>query len=63
LLGGLFARQGLKAVGVTEQFRHEFLQQAREQRERALAELVPQKLLAEALGWLADYRAEHAQHP
>ncbi|MCU1280247.1 MAG: TRAP-type C4-dicarboxylate transport system, substrate-binding protein [bacterium] len=59
LLGGLFARQGLKTVAVSERFRRDFFGEAREMRGRLAPQLVPPKLLEEVLSWLADYRAEH----
>ncbi len=59
LIGGLFARQGLKTVPVSEAFRLDFFSQAREMRARLSGRLVPDKLLEEVLSWLADYRAEH----
>ena len=59
LLGGLLARQGLSAVPVSEQFRFEFFDAARETRQRLGAKVVPAQLLDQVLSWLADYRAEH----
>jgi TRAP-type C4-dicarboxylate transport system substrate-binding protein len=59
LLEGLFARQGLKAVPVSEHFRLELFNLAREVRGRIAGNLVSQKLLDQVMGWLADYRAEH----
>lgn len=59
LVGGLFARQGLQTVPVSEHFRMEFFAQAREMRDHVAEKLVPPKLLEEVLSWLADYRAEH----
>jgi TRAP-type C4-dicarboxylate transport system substrate-binding protein len=59
LVGGLFARQGMKTVPVSGRFRFEFFSQAREMRGRLGGELVTPKLLEEVLSWLADYRAEH----
>lgn len=59
LMGGLFAKQGLKAVPASEQFRAEFLAEARASRERLGAKLVPNELLQRVLAMLADYREEH----
>jgi TRAP-type C4-dicarboxylate transport system substrate-binding protein len=59
LLGGLFARQGLSEVPVSEQFRFEFFDAARDTRQRLGAKVVPPQLLDQVLSWLADYRAEH----
>jgi TRAP-type transport system periplasmic protein len=59
LVGGLFARQGLQTVPVSDQFRLDFFSEAREMRERVATQLVAPKLLNEVLSWLADWRAEH----
>jgi TRAP-type C4-dicarboxylate transport system substrate-binding protein len=61
LLGGLFAKQGIKLVPASEALRAEFLAQARAARERIVAggKLVPHDLLQRVLTLLADYRAEH----
>lgn len=60
LVGGLFARQGLKTVPVSQSFRLEFFNEARDLRGRIAGQLVSPKLLEEVLSWLADYRAEHS---
>jgi TRAP-type transport system periplasmic protein len=61
LLGGLFAKQGLKSVPTTEAFRADFFAQARAAREQiaAAGKLVRPDLLQRVLTLLADYRAEH----
>jgi TRAP-type C4-dicarboxylate transport system substrate-binding protein len=59
LLGGLFARQGLKPVPVSDGLRAEFFEAARGMRERMGEMLVAPSLLQRVLGMLADYRAEH----
>jgi TRAP-type C4-dicarboxylate transport system substrate-binding protein len=59
LLGGLFARQGIRPVVVSEPFRTEFLNEATTARERISPKLVKPELLQRVLGLLADYRAEH----
>jgi TRAP-type C4-dicarboxylate transport system substrate-binding protein len=61
LLSGLFARQGLKTIPVSESFRSEFFELAREVRGNRGNQVVDEKLLQEVLSWLADYRALH--HP
>ena len=59
LLGGLLARQGLKTVAVSERFRSEFFDLARDARVRLGGRIVSEKLLQTVLSWLADFRAEH----
>jgi TRAP-type C4-dicarboxylate transport system substrate-binding protein len=59
LLGGLFAKQGMKQVPVSEAFRAEFFAAARVARERAGERLVPAALLNRVIAILADFRAEH----
>jgi TRAP-type C4-dicarboxylate transport system substrate-binding protein len=59
LLGGLFAKQGLVSVPVSESFRAEFFEAARHARDRLGGQLVSPALLARALQMLSDYRAEH----
>jgi TRAP-type transport system periplasmic protein len=59
LLGGLFARQGLKVVPVSDSLRSEFFDASRQARERSAGELVPKALLSRVLSWLADFRAEN----
>ncbi|MCU1283117.1 MAG: TRAP-type C4-dicarboxylate transport system, substrate-binding protein [bacterium] len=61
LLGGLFARQGLKTVIPSEAFRADFFAQARAAREQlaAIGKLVRPELVQRVLTLLADYRAEH----
>jgi TRAP-type transport system periplasmic protein len=59
LLSGLFARQGLKSVPVTQQFRSEFFSLAQQARERLPENIVAKALLQRVLGLLADYRAVH----
>jgi TRAP-type C4-dicarboxylate transport system substrate-binding protein len=63
LLSGLFEKQGLKRVPVTEAFRTEFHAAAAKARDK-LGELVPKELIAKVMGWVDEYhvqkRAEHA---
>jgi TRAP-type C4-dicarboxylate transport system substrate-binding protein len=56
LLGGLFARQGVKTVPVDPSFATEFYERARATREKLDEHLVPHGLLARVLGYLADLR-------
>ncbi|MDB4969471.1 MAG: C4-dicarboxylate transporter [Myxococcales bacterium] len=60
LMGGLFARQGVKAVPVSERFRAEFFDLARDVRGRGDNRVVDDALISDVLSWLADYRVEHA---
>jgi TRAP-type C4-dicarboxylate transport system substrate-binding protein len=59
LIGGLFARQGLKRTPVSEAFRADFFAQARGVRDQIVSKLVAPALLQRVLTLLADYRAEH----
>ncbi len=59
LLGGVFAKQGLKVTPVSAKFRAEFFDAARAARDRAGDKVVPKDLLARVLQLLVDYRAEH----
>jgi TRAP-type C4-dicarboxylate transport system substrate-binding protein len=61
LLGGLFARQGLQPVTVSDGFRTEFLEAASAARERLGDQLVPRALLTRVVEMLADFRAEHRE--
>ncbi len=59
LLGGLFAKQGIKPVPVSESFRSEFFATALAARDQLPHALVDPKLLQRVLSLLADFRAEH----
>jgi TRAP-type C4-dicarboxylate transport system substrate-binding protein len=59
LLGGLFAKQGLKMMNAPEPFRADFFARARAVREQLGPQLVRPALLSRVLALLADYRAEH----
>jgi TRAP-type C4-dicarboxylate transport system substrate-binding protein len=59
LLGGLFERQGMHRVPVSDAFRSEFFQLAHDARDRLEGELTTSELLGEVSGWLADFRAQH----
>lgn len=61
LIGGLFAKQGIKSVPPSEQFRAELFDLAQQKRGEAGNRIVPEALLEQMLSWLADYRAEHAR--
>jgi TRAP-type C4-dicarboxylate transport system substrate-binding protein len=60
LLGRLFEKQGLKLSPVSQKFRYEFFEAARDIRDQLDESLVPRNLLARVLSFLADIRAEHA---
>jgi TRAP-type C4-dicarboxylate transport system substrate-binding protein len=62
LVGGLFEKQGVHKLKMSEVFRSEFFAAAREARER-MAKLVGADVLRDVNGWLADYRAEHDSRP
>jgi TRAP-type C4-dicarboxylate transport system substrate-binding protein len=63
LLGGLFARQGVRTVPTSEGFRAEYMAAARDARERVAGKFIPQKLMDQVMQMLADYRLERpAQH-
>jgi TRAP-type C4-dicarboxylate transport system substrate-binding protein len=59
LLGGLFARQGVKKVPVSSGFSSEFQELARGAREAVRDKLIPGELMDRVTGWMADYRAEY----
>jgi len=59
LLGGLFAKQGLQRVDVSETFRGEFFAAAQAARAELGEKLVPHELLQRILSLLADFRAVH----
>jgi TRAP-type C4-dicarboxylate transport system substrate-binding protein len=62
LLGGLFAKQGLKTVPVSAAFRAEYFAAAKAAREKLTSsQLIPRELLERVLRMLADYRIEHPQ--
>jgi TRAP-type C4-dicarboxylate transport system substrate-binding protein len=57
LLGGLFAKQGLHPLPVSDELRRQLEAVARAAREHDAA--VPAPLRKKVEGWLADYRADH----
>jgi TRAP-type C4-dicarboxylate transport system substrate-binding protein len=59
LLGGLFEHQGVTMVPVSETFRAQFFEAARQARENLGAKLVPTALLDRVLQLIVDYRSEH----
>jgi TRAP-type C4-dicarboxylate transport system substrate-binding protein len=59
LLGGLFERQGMHRVVVSDALRSEFFELARDARDRLGAELTAPELLGEVNAWLADFRVQH----
>lgn len=61
LLGGLFAKQGLTTVPVSQQLRAQFFDEARSLRERMNDPQLPRSLIERVLSLLADYRAEHRE--
>jgi TRAP-type transport system periplasmic protein len=61
LINGLFAKQGVKTVPVSETFRAEYFAAAKAARDHIPEKLVPRALLERVLRMLADYRIEHPQ--
>ncbi|HZS40340.1 MAG TPA: TRAP transporter substrate-binding protein DctP [Polyangia bacterium] len=59
LLGGLFTRQGITPVPVSEAFRAEFAQAARAALEKGGEQLVPSALRKRVEALIAEYRAAH----
>jgi TRAP-type C4-dicarboxylate transport system substrate-binding protein len=62
LLGGLFQRQGLQVVKVSDSFRSDFFAAAARARDRSIDRMIPRALLDRAMQLLADHRAEYAGH-
>ena len=59
LLGGLFAKQGVKTVPVSPLFRTQFLDVAHSARDQVGDEFVPSELMLKVQSYLADYRSVH----
>jgi TRAP-type C4-dicarboxylate transport system substrate-binding protein len=59
LLGGLFEKQGLQRVPVSQAFRAEFFDAARAVRDQMATRFGARDVLDRLLGMIADYRAEH----
>jgi len=57
--GGVFNRQGIKVLPVSEKLRAEFFAAARQAREKLDGRMVSKELIKEVLTMLADYRGEH----
>jgi TRAP-type C4-dicarboxylate transport system substrate-binding protein len=60
LLGGLFTKQGLRSVPVSDAFRSEFFEAARAAREHLSDKTVPHALIGRISEMLIDFRAEHS---
>jgi TRAP-type C4-dicarboxylate transport system substrate-binding protein len=58
LLNGLFDKQGLKKVPVSDMLRAQFFAAARQVRSKVPADQVPPDLVQKIESWLADFRAE-----
>jgi hypothetical protein len=58
LLGGLFEKQGLKKVPVSDMLRAQFFAAARGVRDKVDPDKVPRELVLKVESWLADFRAE-----
>jgi len=59
LLGGLFAKQGVRSVPVSPLLRAQFLDAAHAARDKLGQQLVSQELLLQVQSFLADYRSVH----
>jgi len=59
LLGGLFAKQGVRSVPVSPLLRAQFLDAAHAARDKLGTQLVPNELLMQVQSFLADYRSVH----
>jgi TRAP-type C4-dicarboxylate transport system substrate-binding protein len=59
LLSGLFEKQGVTNVPVSDELRVRFLQAAHEARDKLAGQIVPADLLNRIQSLLADYRSEH----
>jgi TRAP-type C4-dicarboxylate transport system substrate-binding protein len=59
LMAGLFSKQGLQTVRLSESLRSQFFELAQQARRAGGERLVPRPLLDKVVSWLADYRAEH----
>jgi TRAP-type C4-dicarboxylate transport system substrate-binding protein len=60
LLGGLFQRQGVQVIKVSDAFRAEFMDAARHARDATIdRQLIPKSLLTQTMSLLADHRAEY----
>jgi hypothetical protein len=59
LAGGLFEKQGLNKVAVSQQFRDDFMASAKRARDKLGASLISPPLLASVEKMLEEYRAQH----
>ncbi|HEX8950691.1 MAG TPA: TRAP transporter substrate-binding protein DctP [Polyangia bacterium] len=59
LLGGLFAKQGVRTVPVSPLLRTQFLDAAHAARDQLGDKLLPSQLLMQVQSYLADYRSVH----
>lgn len=59
LLGGLFAKQGVRTVPIPPLLRAQFIDAAHAARDQLGAQLVPNELLLQVQSFLADYRSVH----
>jgi TRAP-type transport system periplasmic protein len=59
LLGGLFAKQGVRSVPLPPLVRAQFLDAAHAARDQLGAKIVPSELLLKVQSFLADYRSVH----
>jgi TRAP-type transport system periplasmic protein len=59
LVGGLFEKQGMKAVPASASFRSEFYRAASEMRDKFIDQWMPRALVDRVVRELADYRGEH----
>jgi TRAP-type C4-dicarboxylate transport system substrate-binding protein len=57
LLGGLFEKQGMTKLAVSDAFRTAFFSAARAAEEAVVPDLVPKALLDDVRGWLTAFRA------
>jgi hypothetical protein len=60
-LGGLFERQGIKMVALSQALRAQYFDAARAARERLGDRLLTRALLDDVMRLLADYRAENGR--
>jgi TRAP-type C4-dicarboxylate transport system substrate-binding protein len=63
LLGGVFARQGMRIVPVSSAFRADLFEASRVAREQLGSQVVPIELINRVQAYLADYRAERIRPP
>jgi TRAP-type C4-dicarboxylate transport system substrate-binding protein len=59
LLNGLFQKQGLSVMPISDELRARFFVESRQAREALPSEVVSKELMDRVMSMLADYRAEH----